>query len=132
MSEQANENAPFADFVEQRLDADARESLAGQSAIICSADRGNIVLYASEAFERHTGYPLAEAIGRNLSFLQGPDTEEDAVEEFRRLIRTGTAGMVRITNYRKDGTRFVHECEFRPVHDSTGKITHFITIQRPI
>jgi PAS domain S-box-containing protein len=132
MSETADRNAPFTRFVEDRLDDDARASLLGESAVICSAERGNAVLFVSEAFERHTGYSVEEAIGRNLAFLQGPDTERAAVQEFRRLIDTGSPGMIRITNYRKDGTRFVHECEFRPVRDGTGRITHFVTIQRPV
>jgi PAS domain S-box-containing protein len=132
MSEKPDDTDQFAKFVEQRLDADAREGLAGQSAVICSAEAGNQVIFVSAAFEQHTGYSVAEAVGRNLSFLQGPETEEAAVEEFRRLIRGGIAGTVLITNYRKDGTRFVHECEFRPVRDASGKVTHFVTIQRPV
>jgi PAS domain S-box-containing protein len=132
MSDLADNNDPFASFVANRLDDDAQEGLIGQSAVICSADEGNTVVFVSDAFEYHTGYSAAEAIGRNLAFLQGPATEEAAVKEFRRLIDTGTAGMVRITNYRKDGTLFLHECEFRPVKDADGKITHFVAIQRPV
>lgn len=100
--------------------------------MICSADPGNPVLYVSEEFEAHTGYSPAEAVGRNLSFLQGPDTEADAVELFRHLLRTGGAGTIRITNYRKDKSRFLHECDLRPVRDGAGKVTHFIAIQRPV
>lgn len=112
------------------LDDATWKSMAGESAVICTADGGNRVVYVSEAFERHTGYPVAEALGRNLSFLQGPDTEPEAVGEFRRLISGGHAGTVRITNYRKDGSRFLHECEFRPVRDADGRVTHFVAIQR--
>ena len=118
--------------VDHLLDDATWASMAGQSAVICMADGGNRVVYVSEAFERHTGYPVAEALGRNLSFLQGPDTEPEAVREFRRLITGGLAGTVRITNYRKDGSRFVHECEFRPVRDADGRVTHFVAIQRPV
>ncbi|MGL4237590.1 PAS domain-containing protein [Tabrizicola sp.] len=132
MTERAESNAPFAEFVAQRLDAEERDGLAGESVVICFAAEGNQVLFVSEAFERHTGYPAQEAIGRNLSFLQGPETEPEAVEKFRHLISTGSAGTVLITNYRKDGSRFLHECEFRPVRDGSGIITHFITIQRPV
>lgn len=132
MSEPPDSKGPFTAFIERRLDAADCEGLAGESAIVCSADEGNQVLYVSEAFERHTGYAPSEAIGRNLSFLQGPATEPEAVEAFRELIRTGRAGSVRITNYRKDGSIFVHECEFRPVRDEAGALTHFIAIQRPV
>ena len=102
------------------------------SAVVCLAAPGVPVVYVSSAFEAHTGYRPDEAIGRGLSFLQGPDTEPEAVSEFRRLIAEGAPGKIRITNYRKNGTRFVHECELRPVRDTDKKVTHFIAIQRPV
>ncbi|MFP7675485.1 PAS domain-containing protein [Marivita sp. S0852] len=122
----------FDDFIDQHVDTGFGEEAKSNSAVICLAGSGNIVIYASEEFEAHTGYSASEAVGRNLSFLQGPDTEAEAVEYFRELIKTGSAGTVRITNYRKDGTPFLHECEFRPVKDENGTVTHFVTIQRPV
>lgn len=123
---------PFDLFIEHSLEPSERAVVGGQSAVVCDAGPGNLVVFVSSAFEAHTGYRQDEAVGRNLSFLQRPDTEPEAVELFRYLIRNGTAGTVRITNYRKDKTRFLHECELRPVRDAAGGITHFIAIQRPI
>lgn len=123
---------PFYEFIQTALDASERSDVEGQSAVICSAEAGNPVLYVSAEFEAHTGYAPGEAVGRNLSFLQGPDTEEDAVALFRHLLKTGRAGTIRITNYRKDNSRFLHECDLRPVRDTDGTVTHFIAIQRPV
>ena len=33
------------------------------------------LIYANEGFERMTGYPVAEVLGRNCRFLQGPGTD---------------------------------------------------------
>ncbi len=121
----------FQNFVDHRLDADLGREARSNSAVICAASSGNEVVFVSEEFTAHTGYRAEEAIGRNVSFLQGPNTEVDAVQRFRELIRTGTPGMVRITNYRKDGSAFLHEVEMRPIHDSSGTLTHFVAIQRP-
>ncbi len=119
-------------FIEARLKPAERADVEGESVVVCDAGPGNAVLFVSDAFEAHTGFCRTEVIGRNLAFLQGPETEAEAVESFRDLMRTGRAGRIRITNYRKDGARFLHECEFRPVRDGSGDITHFIAIQRPV
>ncbi|MEO0918206.1 MAG: PAS domain-containing protein [Pseudomonadota bacterium] len=108
------------------------DALRDHSAVVCLATPGVPVVYVSSSFEAHTGYTPEEAIGRGLSFLQGPESEPEAVEEFRRLISNGEAGKVTITNYRKDGSRFMHECELRPVQNTEGTVTHFIAIQRPL
>src|SRR3954447_15533381 len=41
----------------------------------------NPVVYANHSFLTLTGYPRNEVIGRNCRFLQGEDTDRDAVEE---------------------------------------------------
>lgn len=123
----------FDRFLDDHFPGDTEsDDLRDHSAVICLAEPGVPVVYVSRSFEAHTGYAPEEAIGRGLSFLQGPETEPEAVQEFRRLITNGEAGKVRITNYRKDGTRFTHECELRPVRDTAGTVTHFIAVQRPI
>lgn len=119
-------------FLEKAIAPSAMDEAKQQSSVVCTAERGNPVLYVSDAFEAHTGYAPAQAIGRNLSFLQGPATEPEAVAAFRDLISSGKAGRVRITNYRRDGTTFVHECDFRPVRDAKDQVTHFIAVQRLI
>lgn len=123
----------FESFMDVHFPEDAgNPEVKAHSAVVCLATPGVPVIYVSDAFEAHTGYRPDEAIGRGLSFLQGPESEASAVAEFRRLISNRVAGKVRITNYRKDGTRFVHECELRPVCNDTDEVTHFIAIQRPV
>ena len=117
-------------FLNERADPETRSASTDHSAVVCLATKGTPVIYVSDAFEAHTGYSAQDAIGRSLSFLQGPETEPEAVAAFRKLIATGSAGLIRITNYRKDGTVFSHECAFRPISDSEGTVTHFVAIQK--
>lgn len=117
-------------FLRDRADDDTRRAASNQSAVVCLAAPGVPVIYVSDSFEEYTGYPPAEVIGRSLSLLQGPDTEESAVATFRTLIENGQSGTICITNYRKDKTRFVHECALRPIRDGDGAVTHFIAIQK--
>jgi PAS domain S-box-containing protein len=100
------------------------------SIVLCHAGGDNAVIDVSDAFEAHTGYSRADAVGRNLSFLQGPETEPEAVSRFRHLIETAQVGTVTITNYRKDGTSFRHSVEMRPILSDDGTLLYFVAAQR--
>lgn len=121
----------YSDFIARYPDEELPDGAESCSAVVCLAVPGTPVIYVSAAFEAHTGYSAEEAIGRSLSFLQGPETEPAAIARFRELIETQSAGSVSVTNYRRDGSRFQHVCELRPVHGSDGRVSHFVAVQRP-
>jgi len=93
---------------------------------------GRPLIYINEGFERMTGYPKSEALGRNCSFLQGPDTDIAAVAEIRDALLGSRECLVEILNYRKDGTKFWNRLSITPVRESSGEVTHFIGIQSDI
>jgi PAS domain S-box-containing protein len=90
------------------------------------------LIYVNEGFERMTGYPVAEVLGRNCRFLQGPDSDANAVAEIRAALREHRACVVEILNYRKDGTTFWNRLSITPVRDSSGEVTHFIGVQSDV
>jgi sigma-B regulation protein RsbU (phosphoserine phosphatase) len=92
----------------------------------------NPLVYANEGFMRLTGYRVDEALGRNCRFLQGPDTDPEAVGRIRDAIRRGEACTVDLLNYRKDGSLFWNRLAITPVRDATGELTHFVGIQSDI
>ncbi|MCC3407564.1 MAG: PAS domain S-box protein [Microcoleus sp. PH2017_10_PVI_O_A] len=90
------------------------------------------IIYCNPAFESMTGYRRAEIIGKNCRFLQGSDTDSEALEIIRQALQTESECKVILKNYRKDGTAFWNCFSISPVRDRTGKLTHFIGIQRDI
>jgi PAS domain S-box-containing protein len=76
-----------------------------------------------------TGYPAAEALGRNCRFLQGKDTDREAVAELEKALSAGRACNVELLNYRKDHTPFWNALSLSPVTDDDGRLTHFIGVQ---
>jgi len=90
------------------------------------------LIYANEGFERMTGYPVAEVMGRNCRFLQGPGTDAAAVEEIRAALAECRECIVEILNYRKDGTTFWNRLSITPLRDLSGAVTHFIGIQSDV
>ena len=47
----------------------------------------NPIVYVSEGFYQLTGYSAEEVLGTNCRFLQGPETDRQAVMEIRDAIR---------------------------------------------
>jgi PAS domain S-box-containing protein len=79
-----------------------------------------------------TGYPVAEVMGRNCRFLQGPDTDANAVAEIRSALAACRECVVEILNYRRDGTTFWNRLSITPVRDGSGEVTHFIGVQSDV
>ena len=90
------------------------------------------LIYANEGFERMTGYPVAEVLGRNCRFLQGPGSDPAVVAEIRAAIAGQRECVVEILNYRRDGTSFWNRLSITPVRDGRGEVTHFIGIQSDV
>jgi PAS domain S-box-containing protein len=92
----------------------------------------NPVVYANAAFERITGYPVEEVMGRNCRFLQGPETDEETVAALRQAIEEDYPITVEIRNYREDGTPFWNEVTVAPLRDDEGTVTHYVGFQRDV
>jgi len=90
------------------------------------------LIYANEGFERMTGYTVAEVLGRNCRFLQGPDTDPAAMVEVRAALSAGRECLVEILNYRKDRTEFWNRLSITPIRDLSGAVTHFVGIQSDV
>jgi PAS domain S-box-containing protein len=90
----------------------------------------NPIVYVNRAFERLTGYAADVAIGQNCRFLQGPDTDREAVEALGTAIKARESHHTEILNYRADGTTFQNELLIEPIHDDKGELQAFLGLQR--
>ncbi len=90
------------------------------------------LIYINSGFERLTGYPADSVLGKNCRFLQGPGTDPSAAAEIRSAIAEERECLVEIQNYRRDGTPFWNRLSITPVHDGSGRVTHFIGVQSDI
>ncbi len=92
----------------------------------------NPMIYVSEEFEGQTGYPPEEVLGRNCRFLQGPDTDPNAVEAIRAALKAKTTFTIDILNYRKSGEPFMNRLRIRPLFDDNGDLAYYVGAQNPI
>ncbi|MDB6055402.1 MAG: Multi-sensor signal transduction histidine kinase [Verrucomicrobiales bacterium] len=93
---------------------------------------GPNILFVNPAFTRMTGYESGESIGRSPRFLQGPRTDREVTRRLRKNLENGDVFQGVTVNYRKDGSEFHLEWQIAPIRESSGKITHFVAIQRDI
>lgn len=93
---------------------------------------GNPLVWVNPAFTRLTGYPAAEAVGRNCRFLQGEGTDPESVEQLRRAVDNRQAVAVTILNRRKDGTPFWNHVSINPIFDAEGEVVGFVGVQTDV
>ncbi len=90
------------------------------------------LIFVNPAFERITGYSPAESLGKNCRFLQGPDTDEEAIATLRSAVESSQECHITLKNYQKDGTAFWNDLHISPIFDSAGTLTYFVGIQNDI
>lgn len=92
----------------------------------------NPTVYANEAFERLTGYEQADVTGQNMRLLQGPASDDDAIESMREAIDAREPVSETLINYRRGGTQFWNRVDIAPVRDESGAVTDFVGFQTDV
>ena len=92
----------------------------------------NPIVYVSSGFLELTGYDLDQVLGRNCRFLQGPGTDQSAVDVIRRGVKEGIDTSVCLLNYKKDGTSFWNSLFIASLMDSSGNIVNHISVQTEV
>ncbi|MCF7957033.1 MAG: SpoIIE family protein phosphatase [Phycisphaerae bacterium] len=106
---------------------------AAEGVVIADAGQVGIpIIYVNRAFTVLTGYRPEEVIGRNCRFLQGSDTNPEALKRIRKSLADESLCFEEILNYRKDNTPFWNRLSITPVKGDQGQTTHFIGIQTDV
>ncbi len=92
----------------------------------------NPLIFVNAAFTQMTGYTSEDAVGKNCRFLQGANTNPDAISKIRQAISSQIACTVELLNYRKNGTPFWNELTISPIFDENGIVVNFIGLQTDV
>ncbi|MEW6693379.1 putative signaling protein [Tepidimonas thermarum] len=98
-----------------------------QSVVITDA-AANIV-YVNRAFERISGYPAHELLGRNPRLLNRGRTPRSTYTEMWATLTSGQCWSGVFHNTRRDGTPYDEEVTIAPVRDANGTVTHYVGIK---
>jgi PAS domain S-box-containing protein len=85
--------------------------------------------WVNRGFEVMTGYKLDEVRGSKPgAILQGPGSDQQAIELMHNRINAGAPLRTKILNYRKDKQPFWASIEIQPVRGGAGEIRHFVGV----
>ena len=87
------------------------------------------LILANDAFLALTGYARDDVVGRSCNMLQGPASDEAVRAEMRTAVAEAREATVQITNYRRDGSRFMNLVFLMPVFAGDGRLLYMLGSQ---
>jgi len=103
------------------------------SNMVVIADAQGRIEWVNEAFEKATGYRLAEVKGRTPgSLLHGPDTDVEAIATMQSAIEARQPFSIEVLNYARDGRAYWVAIDCTPVFDHLGRLERFVSVERDI
>lgn len=99
---------------------------------IMITNRDGRISWVNAAWEKLTGYPPNEVIGKLPSIIKSGAHETGFYENLWSTILAGRVWQGEIINQRADGTLYTEEQTITPLLSDTGEITHFIAIKQDI
>jgi diguanylate cyclase (GGDEF)-like protein/PAS domain S-box-containing protein len=110
-------------------------AMASMSASVCLVDirtPGQPIFWVNRAFERMTGYPAAEALGRSWTLSEGPETDPETAGLLHDAVDRGKELRVNLRQHRRDETAYWSETFMAPVYGEDGSVTHYMSVQKDI
>jgi len=95
-------------------------------------DRGGKIEYVNPAFEATTGYTRDEAIGQTPRILKSGAQDEAYYKSLWTSILNGQVHRGITVNRRRNGDLYYAEQTITPMKDSSGRITHFVSVVKDI
>jgi len=97
------------------------------------ADASGRIIWVNASFTRMCGYNSDELIGKKPGhILSGPLTDKSPRSILNRAISQGAKVTTRIVNYNKSGKPYWADIHLEPIHDSKGKISGYISIEKDV
>ncbi len=103
---------------------------SGDAIMITGAD--GLIEYVNPAFERNTGYTLAEAKGRSPGILKSGVHGREFYARLWRALQAGEVVRLVFTNRRKNGELYHEEKTISPIRDAQQNIRHYVATSRDV
>lgn len=103
---------------------------AAETIVVTDIDAN--IQYVNPAFEKITGYMMAEVVGKKPSVLKSGRQNESFYEELWETLTRGYTWRGTFTNKRKDGSLFDEDAAIFPIRNDAGKIISWAAVKRDI
>lgn len=108
------------------------QALAQTDDTVLITSAAGIIQFVNPAFERISGYSLADAIGQSPTLVNSGTHPPEFFADLWRIISAGEVYRGVIINRRRNGEIYHEEIAITPIRDETGRISHFISIGRDV
>ena len=117
-----------AEAQKDRLTAAVEQS--AESIVITNAE--GVIEYINPAFERITGYSLADTLGNTPRMLKSGKQDEAFYSDLWRTIASGEIWRGQMVNKRQNGGFYTESNVISSVKDSAGKIVNYVAVKTDI
>ncbi|MCX7371236.1 MAG: PAS domain-containing protein [Alphaproteobacteria bacterium] len=101
--------------------------------LVVVTDAARRIEWVNAAFERVTGWTLADIRGRSPgSVLQSEATDADTVALMRRALDAGEPVQTELLNRRRDGRPYWVRLNIQPLRDAAGRLAGYMSVQSEI
>jgi len=90
------------------------------------------IIFANDAFLCAAGYTREELLGRSMTILNGPQTDQAEVARITEAMLRGQGVSAELQVHAKDGRPYWLELEVNPFLDEAGVHTHWVVVGRDI
>lgn len=117
------------------IDPAAVIEAAAESILVTTADLdapGPSIVYVNPAFEKMTGWSMADVLGNSPRVLQGPKTDLRIFANLKEELHSKDIWEGQTINYKKDGSEFWMEWSIVPLKNELGDVYQYVAIQRDV
>jgi PAS domain S-box-containing protein len=115
---------------EQRMRLATAVEQAAEAIVI--TDRDARIIYVNPAFERVSGYPRAELVGRNPRLLQSGRHTQEFYAAMWSTLQAAETWRGTFFNLRKDGVVYEVDAVISPLRDSDGAVDSYVGVDRDV
>jgi PAS domain S-box-containing protein len=124
------------DITKHKLDEEElqkfRMAIDQSTDMVIITDSNDKIQYVNRAFEKLTGFPKDEVIGKSPELLESGEHATDFYQNIYDTIMSGNVFEGQIIDRKKDGEIFHLESTITPLRDTEGAITYFVQTGKDI
>lgn len=102
------------------------------SSIIMITDPQIRIQWVNKAFSKLTGYTFEEVIGKDPSFLYGPETDKKEMNKLWRRLKGKKEFAAEILNYSKNGEKYWMQINATPIISEENELVSFVSVENDI
>jgi len=86
------------------------------------------ITHVNQRWSEMCGYTLEEVEGQTNKILQGPETDQELLDDIMSSVRRGQPASATLVNYKKGGERFVNQVQVQPIFNEDEEVEQFMAL----